>query len=411
MTELSSSGDSALNNNQIKAELDGHFYQSRLRLRFLGDLEHRYRRYCSRRDRRYILDLVSILVGFYVVYGAFDWYLLGNAVEAIWQIRYFLGLPVLIGVLILLRSRRCEPHLDKIVVVGLSWLSLCTLLMAKTAPEEVKGMYLASELAIVMVGLNITRMRFWNCVVTGLLFVVSVPLILPPVGDDAHVMMYYACLCLGSTGLCILAQYGVDRSSRREFLQKQMIYKKNRQLEKLNQKLKGLAEVDALSGLANRRHFDQVLDEEWRRARRRGYSLALLMCDIDFFKAYNDALGHPQGDECIKQVALSLKDSARRPGDLVARYGGEEFAVVLPALGVEEAEKIAAAICHNVEALKIAHPESQVSDFVTISVGVAACIPDQYSSKTELISWADDALYKAKTSGRNRVKTFAKAFA
>ncbi len=390
--------------HRIKAELAGHYYSNRMRLKFVGELEQRYRRYCSRRDRRYIANLMTLLLGLYIFYGVFDWYLLRDNVESVLHVRYVVGLPILFGVMVATRSRQSEPYLDKIVVFALSWLSFCTLWMASIVPTDVQGMYMASELVIVMLGLTITRMRFWDSVVAGWFFLVSVLALLPPDGTQERILFYYFCLSLGATTLCIMAQYGADRASRREFLQKQQIYKKNRELEKLNQKLKGLVDIDPLSGIANRRYFDQVLDEEWRRARRRGYNLAMLMCDIDFFKAYNDSLGHPQGDECIKQVAQCLKETARRPGDLVARYGGEEFAIILPALGETEAQKAGQIICDNISALQIPHPNSQVSEFVTISVGVASCVPDQHTSKMDLISWADEALYDAKSSGRNTVR-------
>ena len=146
-----------------------------------------------------------------------------------------------------------------------------------------------------------------------------------------------------------------------------------------------------------------MLDEEWRRARRRKYSVALLMCDIDFFKSYNDLLGHVQGDVCIRQVAQAIRQQVRRPGDLAARYGGEEFAVILPALDALEAQQLAQSLCDAVRNLQIRHPGSKVQPVVTISVGVSALVPDDSNDLKQLINAADEALYRAKHEGRDRV--------
>jgi diguanylate cyclase (GGDEF)-like protein len=170
--------------------------------------------------------------------------------------------------------------------------------------------------------------------------------------------------------------------------------------------LRDLAEIDPLTGIANRRYFDGVLDEELRRARRREYPVALLMCDIDFFKSYNDLLGHVQGDACIRQVAQLIKEQARRPGDLVARYGGEEFAVILPALDANEAKKIAQMICLKIAGQHIPHPGSRITDHVTISIGVAALTPVDDACQKQLINQADEALYRAKNLGRNQVQVY-----
>lgn len=390
----------------VRSELDGHYYVNRLRLRFAGALEDRYRRYCSLRDRRYIRQLVNILIALYAFYGLFDWLLLGVNVEPVLKIRYAMGLPGLVAIWFLIHSRKLDAYLDKLVVLGLFWLSVTTLTMVRVVPVEAKGLYLISELAIIMAGLTIGKMRFWAAFSSGILFVVSYMLILMPFGVTVPFLVYYLCLCAGAIGLCVLAQYSSDRSSRREFLQKLLIHRKNQQLKRLNLRLKDLAEVDSLTGIGNRRSFDQVLDEEWRRARRRGYNLAILMCDIDFFKSYNDTFGHQQGDQCIRQVAQCMKQMVRRPGDLVARYGGEEFAVILPALDQEEAANVARILCQGVRDLRIPHPTSHANEFVTISVGVAAMVPEEDRVAGDLVGFADEALYQAKKNGRNRIQVY-----
>lgn len=167
--------------------------------------------------------------------------------------------------------------------------------------------------------------------------------------------------------------------------------------------LQRLSSLDGLTEIANRRKLDEYLDREWKRAIRTRHPLSLIMCDIDFFKDYNDAYGHQKGDECLKKVAMTLCNKLRRPGDLVARYGGEEFAAILPDTEAGDAGLVAEALRTGVEALGITHSSSSISKVVTISLGVATLIPQRDSSPDQLIMAADQALYQAKRDGRNRV--------
>ena len=176
-----------------------------------------------------------------------------------------------------------------------------------------------------------------------------------------------------------------------------------RQLEATNQALLHLASFDGLTGVANRRRFDEFVMQEWRRAARDTKPMSLILLDIDFFEAYNDTYGHQAGDDCLKRVAEALNGAIRRPGDMVARYGGEEFVAVLPGTHSEGAALLAETLRARVEALGIAHAASWAGDRVTISVGVATTAPDRDSSPAPLIAAADRALYQAKHEGRNRV--------
>jgi diguanylate cyclase (GGDEF)-like protein/PAS domain S-box-containing protein len=163
-----------------------------------------------------------------------------------------------------------------------------------------------------------------------------------------------------------------------------------------------LASTDSLTGLANRRRFDQVLHNEWRRGLREQRPLSLLMIDADLFKSYNDTYGHPRGDSCLKQIAEAAEDVAARPGDLVARFGGEEFAVILPNTGSSGALKIAQEICDAMRVRALPHAESSLG-IMTVSVGCATLVPALGLHAVNLIELADEALYKAKRAGRNRV--------
>jgi diguanylate cyclase (GGDEF)-like protein/PAS domain S-box-containing protein len=174
---------------------------------------------------------------------------------------------------------------------------------------------------------------------------------------------------------------------------------------KLEETLRTLSSTDGLTGLANRRSFDESIASEWRRAQRVGYSLAVIMADIDDFKNFNDTYGHLAGDECLKKVALAFKTAVRRAGDLAARFGGEEFVLLMPMTRANEAAQIAEEIRLRIEALKMTPKANDTSVFVTISMGVAAADPKQEVSAEGLITMADQALYRAKREGKNCVRS------
>ncbi len=168
--------------------------------------------------------------------------------------------------------------------------------------------------------------------------------------------------------------------------------------------LEQLASIDGLTNLYNRRRLDELLKGEWNRCKRSQEPLSLVMIDIDYFKLFNDTYGHAMGDQCLRDVAWTLKDCLRRPGDIIARYGGEEFAVLLPNTDAEGAEAMATKLRKEVEMLKIPHSSSDVSGVVTISLGVATVFSAfDVDSSEELLKAADSALYQSKKNGRNQV--------
>ncbi|MEE8574233.1 MAG: diguanylate cyclase, partial [Thermodesulfobacteriota bacterium] len=175
---------------------------------------------------------------------------------------------------------------------------------------------------------------------------------------------------------------------------------------KTEEKLRELTYFDDLTGVGNRRSYNKAIDSEWNRAKRRGTILSVIMVDIDYFKPYNDLFGHIAGDECLRKIAQAIKSVITRSGDLVARYGGEEFIVILPDSDNEMASKLAEKLREKVESLEIRHPDSEEFGVVTISLGVATMIPKEEGAPDELVSAADNELYKAKKAGRNCIKVF-----
>lgn len=177
-----------------------------------------------------------------------------------------------------------------------------------------------------------------------------------------------------------------------------------KELEAKNSELERLSSLDGLTGIANRRIFDEFIKREWLRAARDSRSISLILIDIDHFKKYNDGYGHQGGDDCLRKVARALAATVKRPSDLVARYGGEEFGVVMPDTDREGAAKIAEALRSAIDSMNLTHEFSTTTDHVTISLGVATMPPNGTTAPEELIARADEALYSAKESGRNQYK-------
>jgi two-component system, sensor histidine kinase LadS len=178
------------------------------------------------------------------------------------------------------------------------------------------------------------------------------------------------------------------------------VEERTQQLQALNDKLEALSMVDGLTGIANRRQFDQVLQNEWQRMQRTQQPLALVMIDVDWFKRYNDHYGHPAGDQCLREVATAIA-ALGRGSDLMARYGGEEFVLVAPATDADQALALAQRACATVQALALPHAGSDIG-VVTLSCGVAAIVPQPGQESAQLMRAADAALYRAKHQGRNQ---------
>jgi diguanylate cyclase (GGDEF)-like protein len=201
--------------------------------------------------------------------------------------------------------------------------------------------------------------------------------------------------------LTVRAAFDINSVIRDSIDNRKELESAKKKAEILAAELYTLSTQDALTLVANRRGFDETLEKEWKRASRKNIGLSLLMLDIDYFKKFNDFYGHLKGDEALRKVAYILKQQAARSGDFVARYGGEEFAVILPDSSYEQALALAQKICKVIMDEAIEHPASQVSNVLTVSMGVAHLSFDDRHSQQDLVKQADEALYKAKGMGRN----------
>ncbi|XID75940.1 diguanylate cyclase [Alkanindiges sp. WGS2144] len=204
-----------------------------------------------------------------------------------------------------------------------------------------------------------------------------------------------------SSFLGMALAYVTDRQHRENYLQSCLLELHRLEMIQHNYQLEVLSRQDSLTGIANRRHLDEMLQDEWFRAMRHQTPLTVMMIDIDYFKAYNDALGHLAGDQCLVQIADTITKMAARSGELVARYGGEEFLMLLPMTDQPHAIRQAERLLRAVKDLSIPHPTSEVSSHVTLSMGLATYIPQLGEKVNDFLYYADEALYQAKSKGRN----------
>ncbi|WOI48049.1 diguanylate cyclase [Acidovorax sp. BLS4] len=196
------------------------------------------------------------------------------------------------------------------------------------------------------------------------------------------------------------------RAMRRLLDMRRRLVSLSQELHLANQRLNEMVEVDALTGLVNRRGLDRILHNEIAAARREGEPLTLMLCDLDHFKRYNDSAGHLQGDACLKDVSRLLRDVCTRPRDVAARYGGEEFALILPGTPRSGAMTFARALGKLLSVRALPHPNSPLGPTLTLSGGITTCVPDEGTSAEAMLMRADQALYAAKAQGRARFFSF-----
>ncbi len=227
------------------------------------------------------------------------------------------------------------------------------------------------------------------------------------VGSELNWQMLHRIYTAASVlGMCLA--YGLDHQDRVNYLQSYLLQQTLNRSEELVYQLGKLSREDALTGLANRRYLNEWMTHEWNRALRQRQPLVIMMVDIDFFKRYNDQLGHVAGDQCLRQVAQLLKGLTHRSGELAARYGGEEFVLLFPGMDADFAKHQAQRLLERVAAEAIPHPDGG-GRCVSISIGISLCVPKPAMSADQLLRQADTALYQAKTNGRNRYEFFRDA--
>jgi diguanylate cyclase (GGDEF)-like protein len=296
-----------------------------------------------------------------------------------------------------------------LVAGGGALAALITLAMPLRSHSPWAQAYLVT-LAVVGVYINtVQRTRFWPAVgVTVLILCEHVCALVVLPAQDAQLSVALTLFLVATASFALYCNYGLERDERHSYLLRRRQLALRRRLNAANDELGRHARLDPLTALANRRHFDEFVRQSWDDAARRGAELALLLVDIDHFKAYNDRFGHQAGDDCLVAVAQALVSCVRRPGDLVARWGGEEFAVVLPNTDAATAAQVAERMRTAVAARRHVDDGSALAGTVTVSVGLAHARPraadDVNVGVHALVAKADGALYRAKQAGRNRVE-------
>ncbi|AYC32240.1 GGDEF domain-containing protein [Pseudomonas cavernae] len=359
------------------------------RLRFVRPLEREYRLYMQ--DDAFDLKRIALGVGLLVwlAFAALDFFLIATG-ERWWMLTIRLGVLALLLVCALLLALRRHTHLlvplslTCILAPGLGAAAVVAVAHTVDPSYPYEGLLLICMAAYFLVGLRLSEALASSLVV--LLGYVGFELLsgLPIPRLINNVLFLLFGNLMGLVG-CYLLEY----KSREHFL--------------ISRLMRVLAERDSLTSLHNRRSFNRQLERLWRQAQREQLSLALLLCDIDHFKAYNDCYGHQAGDGVLRRVGAVLSDAARRPLDMAVRLGGEEFAVLLYGISQEQALQHAEELRAALAALNIRHERSETAAMVTMSIGVASMSPGDGGEFSLLYEHADRALYEAKAFGRNQV--------
>lgn len=374
-----------------------------LRLRFSARLERQFQDYYAvtfKNYRRASLMIALLVIG---MVGLLDVVVFGDDWYTIAKIRYGLGVPFVAIAGFFVFSERFLVLQQQLITHCCFFISFTATVLLLVGPDSAYPLYLAAYILLALFAGAIVRLSFSRAAMVMLLTAVGFNYLIiylrpQPLDIIASYNAYFTCAALMS----LAANYYMEMSVRREFVQQKLIRLERNQLKEMNHKLHHMATVDPLTGVSNRRQLEKSLDAEWRRASRSNAELSLLMIDIDAFKKYNDGYGHQAGDRCLAKIAECIANSFKRSSDTVARYGGEEFVALLPETSAEQAAQLAEMLCDNVRRLGVEHGFSDTAKVVTLSVGVATCRPTIDGSFEDVVRWADLALYEAKESGRNR---------
>ncbi|HUE91228.1 diguanylate cyclase [Pseudomonas sp.] len=360
------------------------------RLRFAPPLEREYR--IALRDETYDLKRIALSVGMliWLAFAAFDFVLI-KASEVWWMLGIrlvvLLVLIILSGLLLQRRHIRLLQPLSLVAILALGvGASLVVGLAHRVDPSyPYEGLLLICMASYFLVGLRLCEAL--ACSLLILLAYIAAELLMADVPMprliNNSLFLLFGNL-MGAVG-CYLLEF----KSREHFL--------------ISRLMRVLADQDSLTGLHNRRSFNRQFERLWRQAQREKRSLALLLCDIDHFKAYNDNYGHQAGDSVLQRVGSLLLDAARRPLDMAVRLGGEEFAVLLYDIDVAQARQHAEALRQTLQTQAIEHAGSDTAAMLTMSIGVACIRPEESGALAQLYEHADRALYEAKAFGRNQV--------
>ena len=368
----------------------------------LNQAFHQFRRRGLREYIRIGAGPLLVLYAFICLFGTYFFFGVATPEEMRrWYMGCaFVGTVLAIGVLLVLPSSAEATYPQRVFVPALLILTKLVVAPQVFTPIEmaISESYFCM-LAVIVIVLAL-RLNLFICVLMiGLTILASsaVFALLGVVPRFGEVFFYF----IAASALCLFIRWQLEENEKISFLQALLIDHHSEQERAMARELAELASTDTLTGLANRRVFNERLEAEWQRLIRREEPLSLLYLDVDHFKRFNDTYGHDHGDQCLILVAGAISQCLRRPEDLVARYGGEEFVVLLPGVDGPGASDVAKRMIAAVDALMIENEGAESSAFVTLSIGSATRIPTQDSSPESLLRLADQALYQAKDNGRH----------
>ncbi|MCO7233537.1 MULTISPECIES: diguanylate cyclase [unclassified Cobetia] len=379
-----------------------------LGVRFPVEIEARFEQdiHQARSHKLALMGLVAIVI--YVLFLFNDWYLRPDHMREAIVIRVGVMTPItLVGLYVL--KRGVSPIMREMLMTGFICLAMIlTALLLQVSASAHSFLDLFALGLIVLVGNVLFQLRFWYALCSSI-FHSSVMLYLvtthPTPSDSAGLMAFMVFFSI--TLLSIITNLRSEKAERLAYL---LLLREQLRVEEFTEKseeFRRLASIDPLTEVYNRRHFDSLVNSLLGKQAGSRLQCAVAMIDVDHFKAYNDHYGHVKGDQCLKRIATAISESVHPDVDIVARFGGEEFVVLLPFCTSQQALARAEEICRHVRDLELSHAGNSRHDIATVSIGVSATGTGQNCSFETLLKQADEALYRAKASGRDRCELFA----
>ena len=368
------------------------------------DVEREFRIHYEHRFGGIMRIAIAAAILFYALFGILDYLLYPGIYPRLWVWRYLLVMPILLGIGVYLFRPGQRRWSQPVVALGSLMGGIGIVAMTVSIPPGENNVYFAGLMLVATFSYTVFRLRFIWATVVGWSTVLLYNLLALSVSDmPIHALVASNFFYVTSNLIGMVACYEMEYDARHNFILQRELEAEQDRLDQLVHKLDEMAHQDELTGLANRRYFFEHFQQEWNRHLRFAAPLSLLIIDVDYFKNYNDNYGHQAGDACLRKVAETLAETARRAGDFVARIGGEEFVALLARTEAEDACLLGEKLRWQIEQVAMPHSASRVADVVTISVGAATTVPDQNRRPEDLLRGADEALYAAKANGRNQV--------
>jgi diguanylate cyclase (GGDEF)-like protein len=381
--------------------LIGNLKSGLMFLRFPGESEKAFLHYYHKRTINQTRFAILAAIFLYESVALIDPYVVPKVLNEVRALRFLVVLPVFLTALALsffLRRDLIVQILGTFLIIVAGWV---VTIMTLLDPGVGSLVYQAGLILTIIYGYTFMRLRFGYAVTAGwacTIFYVVTTILFKEV--EPAILANNALFNIIANFIGMFVAYTLESNMRGEYLNLMAMKRTHRELQKLSL-------FDDLTQIPNRRLFDMRLESDFGVLKRTEQPLSLILIDVDFFKEYNDCLGHQAGDRCLARVAEILQHFATRAGDLAARYGGEEFAVILTNTSIAEAHVMAEYIRAAVKNSNISHPHSPIAPVLTISIGVGSIVPSRTTRVEDLIRMTDNALYRAKEKGRDRVEAGA----